>query len=108
MLALLVARILAVGAVCAVLAAAALAYPSSKIVADRHPRSVINVGAITESGPPAKTMTLRLDDGLTFDCLRIEPGRFIMGSPDSDKDALPEEKPQRLVQIANAFYFGRT
>ena len=104
----LVHRILAVGAVCAVLAAAPSAHPSSGIVVDKHPRCVTNVHAKTQSGSPAKTLTLRLDGGLTFECLRIEPGRFMMGSPDSDKDALPEEKPQRQVQIENAFYIGRT
>jgi formylglycine-generating enzyme required for sulfatase activity len=66
------------------------------------------VDAKTQRGLPAKTLTLRLDGGLTFECLRIEPGRFMMGSSDSDKDALPEEKPQREVQIENAFYIGRT
>jgi formylglycine-generating enzyme required for sulfatase activity len=66
------------------------------------------VDAKTQSGPPAKALTLRLDGGPTFECLRIEPGRFMMGSPNSDKDALPEEKPQREVQIENAFYIGRT
>jgi formylglycine-generating enzyme required for sulfatase activity len=31
-----------------------------------------------------------------------------MGAPDSDKDAYPEDKPQREVRIENAFYLGRT
>src|SRR5262245_50304632 len=99
MLAPLVSRILAVVAVCAASVAAASAQPSSGIVVDGHPRCVINVDAKTQSGPPAKTLTLRLDGGLAFECLRIEPGRFMMGAPDSDKDALPEEKPQREVRI---------
>src|SRR6516164_10467946 len=108
MFAPLVSRILAVVAVCAALAAAASAQLSSEIVVDRHPRCVINVDAKTQSGPPVKTLTLRLDGGSTFECLRIEPGRFMMGAPDADKDALPEDKPQREVRIENAFYIGRT
>jgi hypothetical protein len=52
-----------------------------------RPSSVVIVDPETQSGPPAKTLTLRLDGGLTFECLRIEPGRFMMGAPDSDKDA---------------------
>jgi formylglycine-generating enzyme required for sulfatase activity len=58
--------------------------------------------------PPDKILTLRLEGGLIFECLRIEPGRFMMGAPDSDKDACPEEKPQREVQIEKAFYIGGT
>jgi formylglycine-generating enzyme required for sulfatase activity len=98
---------LAVVAVGAAFLVAASGHPTG-IVMDRHPRCATNADAKRQSGPLAKTLTLRLDGGLTFECLRIEPGRFLMGSPDSDKDALPEEKPQREVQIENAFYLGRT
>jgi len=91
MLAPLVPRILAFGAVCTALAAAASAHPSSGIVVGRHPCCVINGDAETQSDRPTKTLTLRLDGGLTFECLRIEPGRFMMGAPDSDKDAYPED-----------------
>jgi formylglycine-generating enzyme required for sulfatase activity len=108
MLAPLVSWILAVVAVCAASVASASAQRISGVVVDRHPRCDLNVDAKTESGSPAKTLTLRLDGGLAFECLRIEPGRFVMGAPDSDKDALPEDKPQREVRIENAFYLGRT
>ena len=108
MLGPLVSRFLVILAVCAASVASASAQPSSGIVENRHPRCVINVDAKTQGGPPAKTLTLRLDGGLAFECLRIEPGRFMMGAPDSDKDALPGDKPQREVRIENAFYLGRT
>ena len=38
----------------------------------------------------------------------IPAGEFLMGSPDSDKDALAGEKPQHLVRITRPFYLGAT
>ena len=38
----------------------------------------------------------------------IKPGQFVMGAPDSDKLAAPDEKPQRLVRIEHGFYLGKT
>ena len=36
----------------------------------------------------------------------IPAGEFLMGSPDSDKDALDIEKPQHRVRITRPFYLG--
>jgi formylglycine-generating enzyme required for sulfatase activity len=36
----------------------------------------------------------------------IPAGEFLMGSPDSDKDASDSEKPQHRVQITRPFYLG--
>ena len=36
----------------------------------------------------------------------IPAGEFLMGSPDSDKDAKAEEKPQHRVRITRPFYLG--
>ena len=36
----------------------------------------------------------------------IPPGEFLMGSPDSDKDAGGDEKPQHRVRITQPFYLG--
>jgi formylglycine-generating enzyme required for sulfatase activity len=36
----------------------------------------------------------------------IPAGEFMMGSPDSDKDAYPDEKPQHRVRITRPFYLG--
>ena len=36
----------------------------------------------------------------------IEPGSFLMGSPDSDKDAGSDEKPQHPVEITKPFFMG--
>jgi len=43
--------------------------------------------------------------GMTF--VRIEGGEFLMGSPDTDKDAKDDEKPQHNVQLG-PFYLGVT
>jgi formylglycine-generating enzyme required for sulfatase activity len=37
---------------------------------------------------------------------RIPAGEFLMGSPDDDKDAEAEEKPQHRVRITRPFYLG--
>ena len=38
----------------------------------------------------------------------IPSGEFLMGSPDSDKDAQDDEKPQHRVRITRPFYLGAT
>ena len=38
--------------------------------------------------------------------IRIEPGEFLMGSPDSDKEAGAHEKPRHRVRITRPFYLG--
>jgi sulfatase modifying factor 1 len=56
----------------------------------------------------AKRLALPLVGKRQLECVWIEPGRFRMGSPDSDKDADDNEKPQREVRIEKGFYLGRT
>lgn len=38
----------------------------------------------------------------------IPPGEFLMGSPDSDPDGKPEEKPQMEVTLTQPFFIGAT
>lgn len=38
----------------------------------------------------------------------IEPGEFLMGSPDSNKEHRYNESPQHMVRLTNAFYMGVT
>lgn len=40
--------------------------------------------------------------------IRIEPGEFLMGSPDSDEEAFDDEKPQHRVRIMRPFEMGVT
>jgi len=53
-------------------------------------------------------LSLRVDAVQAFEFIWIKPGQFVMGAPDSDKLAEPDEKPQRLVRIEHGFYLGRT
>lgn len=38
----------------------------------------------------------------------IPPGEFLMGAPEDDVNAAPEEKPQHLVRLSRPFYMGTT
>lgn len=38
----------------------------------------------------------------------IPPGTFLMGSPDDDADAYPDEKPQRVEKISRGFFLAET
>jgi sulfatase modifying factor 1 len=60
------------------------------------------------SDTPPKTLVLSLDAKPEPALVWIAPGHFRMGSPDSDGDANPDEKPQRDVAIAHGFYMART
>ena len=58
--------------------------------------------------PPTKQLSLPLTDKQKLEFAWIEPGRFQMGSPATDKLADEVEKPQREVRIEKGFYLGRT
>jgi formylglycine-generating enzyme required for sulfatase activity/tRNA A-37 threonylcarbamoyl transferase component Bud32 len=45
-------------------------------------------------------------NSLGLKMIRIKPGRFLRGAPDSDRDAVPEDKPQHEAQISKAFYLA--
>ena len=50
----------------------------------------------------AKTIT----NSIGMKLVLIPAGEFLMGSPDSDKDAEDDEKPQHRVRITRPFYLG--
>ena len=54
-----------------------------------------------------RVRTLDLGGGVTMEFVRIPHGTFLMGSPDSDKDAQDNEKPQHEVTITKDFYLGK-
>ncbi|HOD80927.1 MAG: Serine/threonine-protein kinase pkn1 [Planctomycetes bacterium ADurb.Bin126] len=56
--------------------------------------------------PDERTLTLDLGKDVTMKLVLIPPGKFLMGSPDSDKDACDDEKPQHEVTISKPFYMG--
>jgi formylglycine-generating enzyme required for sulfatase activity len=56
---------------------------------------------------PPKEATVDLGNGMKLEMVLIPAGEFMMGSPDSDKDAFKWEKPQHRVRIIKPFYLGK-
>jgi formylglycine-generating enzyme required for sulfatase activity len=56
---------------------------------------------------PPKELTVDLGKGVKLEMVLIPVGEFKMGSPDSDKDADPNEKPQHRVRITKPFYLDK-
>ena len=54
-----------------------------------------------------KEFVVDLGSGIKLEMVLIPAGEFMMGSPDSDKDAMDEEKPQHRVRITKPFYLGK-
>jgi formylglycine-generating enzyme required for sulfatase activity len=60
-----------------------------------------------EPKQPPKELTVDLGNGVKLEMVLIPAGEFMMGSPDSDKDAEFWEKPQHRVRITKPFYLGK-
>ncbi|MGO8748491.1 MAG: formylglycine-generating enzyme family protein [Thermoguttaceae bacterium] len=60
-----------------------------------------------EPKQPPKELTVDLGKGVKMELVLIPAGEFLMGSPDSDKDAVDWEKPQHRVRITKPFYLGK-
>ena len=56
---------------------------------------------------PPKQLTIDLGKDIKLELVLIPAGEFLMGSPDSDKDAYIGEKPQHRVRITKPFYLGK-
>jgi len=64
--------------------------------------------AITITWPPWQSeIAFDLGGGVKLEMVPIPAGELMMGSPDSDKDALASEKPQHRVRITRPFYLGK-
>ncbi len=63
--------------------------------------------ADSKTKSPPKELTVDLGKGVKLEMVLIPAGEFLMGSPDSDKDAEPDEKPQHRVRITKPFYMGK-
>jgi formylglycine-generating enzyme required for sulfatase activity len=56
-------------------------------------------------GPPAREVKAVVNS-LGMLLIRVPAGEFLMGSPDSDPAARPDEKAQHLVRLTKSFYLG--
>ena len=54
-----------------------------------------------------QTLTANLPGGATMEFVWIEPGTFVMGSPDSEEDRQDDEGPQHEVTISRGFWLGK-
>jgi formylglycine-generating enzyme required for sulfatase activity len=54
-----------------------------------------------------RVLAVDLGGGQTMEFVRIPKGTFLMGSPDGEKDADANEKPQRRVEVTRDFYLGK-
>jgi formylglycine-generating enzyme required for sulfatase activity len=54
-----------------------------------------------------KEIAADLGGGVKMEMVLIPAGEFMMGSPDSDRSAANDEKPQHRVRITQAFYLGK-
>ena len=60
----------------------------------------------TKTTPTGKPLTLDLGNNLTMKLALIPAGKFMMGSPNTEKSRQPNEGPQREVTISTPFYMG--
>ena len=54
-----------------------------------------------------KDISFDLGGGIRLELVLVPAGEFLMGSPDSDKEACAEEKPRHRVRITKPFYMGK-
>jgi formylglycine-generating enzyme required for sulfatase activity len=65
---------------------------------------------ITVTRPPPwgeRELAVEVTPGVKLEMVLIPVGEFLMGSPDSDKDASEDDKPQHRVRITKPFYLGK-
>jgi eukaryotic-like serine/threonine-protein kinase len=69
----------------------------------------LNNKGIIIAKPPgsARIYTEALGNGVDLTMVKIPGGKFMMGSPDSEKDRIKDESPQRQVTVPE-FYLGQT
>ena len=81
-------------------------YYFSLMVSDGREDSALDevVVIASEPRPSVETLTVDLPGGASMDFVWIEPGTFLMGSPDWDGMAYDYEKPQHVVTISRGFY----
>ena len=58
-------------------------------------------------GAPEEDVTVTLPGGAKLEMVWIQPGRFLMGSPDFESGRNDDEGPQHQVTITKGFYLGK-
>jgi len=66
------------------------------------------IGRISTTGLRTRTITLNLGKGVTMKLVRIPPGKFVMGSPKTEKDRRKDEGPLQEITITKPYYMGVT
>jgi tol-pal system beta propeller repeat protein TolB len=80
------------------------------VVNDGQSDSAPDEIVITVNGiplPSVETVTVDLPGGVSMGMVWIEPGTFLMGSPESEPGRDDDEGPQHEVTISRGFYLGR-
>jgi formylglycine-generating enzyme required for sulfatase activity len=88
--------------------AADLGRTAATLTLKRIEDALAKCGAAGESKSSPSSLTLDLGKGVTMKLVRIRPGKFMMGSPDSEEGRRDSEGPQHEVTISKAFYIGVT
>jgi len=68
---------------------------------------IIVIDSPMPADEPGALVEVDLPGGATMEFVWIGPGTFMMGSPDSDRLASNDEKPQYEVTIRRGFYLGK-
>jgi formylglycine-generating enzyme required for sulfatase activity len=72
------------------------------------PQAIASRGTpLSPAAPLDKELTIHLGGGVTMQFVLIAPGEFMMGSPDFDRAAKADERPQHVVRITKPFYLGK-
>ncbi len=69
--------------------------------------STQEIAAGRDTQAPPREIVVNLGNGVKLQMVLITAGEFLMGSPDSDKGARDDEKPQHRVRITKHFYLGK-
>jgi len=88
--------------------AADLGRTAATLTLRRIEDALAKCGAAGESKSSPSILTLDLGKGITMKLVLIRPGKFVMGSPDSEQGRKGNEGPQHEVTISKPFYIGVT
>jgi formylglycine-generating enzyme required for sulfatase activity len=88
--------------------AADLARTAATLTLKRVADALAKLGPAGEDKSNPSSLILSLGKGVPMKLVLIRPGKFMMGSPDSEQGRGPKEGPQHEVTISKPFYMGVT